>query len=310
MGSPKLAGGPDGDAVIEPAAARTGPNRIQVFDTILSEIVWETSDTVTLLLDPGGQPRNYLAGQFISIDPAQFRELGQQIAYFEHVKGRREAVRAYSMASTPDEPLLAITIKEETFVPETTEYPPLLSPFLVHGLAPGRRITVKGYSGLYAIGPDLAEKTDHVVHIVAGSGVVPNFAMLKWSLAHQPTVRHTFVYSNRTWADVIFARELAELEAAHGDRLKLMHCLTRETTAPPDSSCARLGRINREILAEAIPDPERCMVFACGTAVTRWDKKRAREKGEEPAPRFIETVKSILAELNVPRKSIHTESYG
>ncbi|HWV38594.1 MAG TPA: oxidoreductase, partial [Vulgatibacter sp.] len=162
----------------------TRTKRIEVFDTVVREVIWETADTVTLLLDPGDHHRDYLAGQFISIDPAQFPELRQQVAYFEHVKGRREAVRAYSMASTPDEPLLAITIKEETFIPGTTEYPPLLSPFLVHGIAPGRRITVKGYSGFYAVSHETAEQTDHLVHVVAGSGVVPNFAMVKWALAH------------------------------------------------------------------------------------------------------------------------------
>jgi len=298
--------------VIEPTAvvAPTGPNRIQVFDTILREIVWETPDTVTLFLDPGEHPRNYLAGQFVSIDPAQFRELRQQIAYFEHVKGRREAVRAYSMASTPDEPLLAITIKEETFEAGVTEYPPLLSPLLVHGLAPGRRITVKGYSGFYAVGPDLSQKTDHVVHVVAGSGVVPNFAMLKWALNHQPSVRHTFVYSNKTWDDVIFGRQLQELAVQFPDTLRLLHCLTREKEIPAGVPNARLGRIDREVLASAIPNPDACLVFACGTALTRWDKKRAREAGVEPKPRFIETVKGILAELEVPRKAIHTESYG
>lgn len=284
--------------------------RIEVFDTVVREVVWETSDTVTLLLDPGEHHRNYQAGQFVSIDPAQFPELRQQIAYFEYVKGRREAVRAYSMASTPDEALLAITIKEETFIAGSTEYPPLLSPFLVHGIAPGRRITVKGYSGFYCVGPETAEKTDHLVHVVAGSGVVPNFAMVKWALAHLPSVRHTFVYSNKTWAEVIFARELDELAAAGGDRLRLMHCLTREPSVPQDSSCARLGRINAEILGEAIPDPKSCLVFSCGPGLTRWDKKAARERGEEPKPRFLETVKEILEGLGVPRTSIHTEAYG
>lgn len=288
----------------------TRSRRIEVFDTVVRDVVWETPDTVTLLLDAGDHHRNYQAGQFISIDPAQFPELRQQVAYFEHVKGRREAVRAYSMASTPDEPLLAITIKEETFIPGSTEYPPLLSPFLVHGIAPGRRITVKGYSGYYAVGPETAQRTDHLVHVVAGSGVVPNFAMVKWALAHLPGVRHTFVYSNKTWAEVIFARELDELAAGSGGRLRLMHCLTREPSVPQDSACARLGRINAEILSEAIPDPEGCLVFACGPGLTRWDKKAARDRGEEPKPRFLETVKEILEGLGVPRASIHTEAYG
>ena len=290
-------------------ATPAAPKRLQVFDTVLLDIVPETHDTVTLVLDPGSHPRDYVAGQFVSIDPAQFRELRQQIAYFEKVKGRREAVRAYSMASTPDEPYLAITVKEEEFVDGSTEYPPLLSPLLVHGLEKGRTITVKGYSGFFHLPPDVMEQTDHVVHIVAGSGVVPNFAMAKWAVQHLPGLKQTFVYSNKTWADVIFARQLAELEAASKGQLRLLHCLTREPSVPQDSPCARLGRINAELIAEAIPDPEKCLVFACGTAITRWDRKAARARGEEPTPRFLETVKELLERRGVPRKRIHTEAY-
>ena len=159
-------------------ATPLAPRRIQVFDTVLRDIVWETHDTVTLVLDAGDQPRDYAAGQFISIDPTQFRELKQQIAYFEKVKGKREAVRAYSMASTPDEPFLAVTVKEEEFVEGSTEYPPLLSPLLVHGLEKGRTITVKGYSGHYHLPANVREVTDHVVHVTAGSGVVPNLSLI------------------------------------------------------------------------------------------------------------------------------------
>ncbi len=283
--------------------------RIAVFDTVLRDIVWETHDTVTLVLDPVDHPRDYIAGQFVSIDPAQFRELRQQIAYFEKVKGKREVVRAYSMASTPDEPYLAITVKEEEYLEGSTEYPPLLSPLLVHGLEKGRTITVKGYSGYYHLPPDVMEQTNHVVHVVAGSGVVPNFAMAKWALKHLPDLKQTFVYSNKTWADAIFARQLTEMEAASGGRLRVLHCLTREPSAPEGSPCARLGRINAELIAEAIPDPEACLVYACGTAITRWDKQAARARGEEPKPRFLETVKALLAERGVDRKRIHTEAY-
>jgi ferredoxin-NADP reductase len=33
---------------------------------------------------------------------------------------------------------------------------------------------------------------------------VPNFSMLKFALEHHPSLRHTFLYSNKTWDDVIF----------------------------------------------------------------------------------------------------------
>lgn len=288
----------------------TTPRRTAIFDTVLREIVRETDDTVTLILDPGDHPRDYAAGQFVSIDAQQFPELKQQLAYFEKVKGRRELGRSYSMASTPDEPYLAITIKEEVFIDGATTYPPLLSPLLVHGLWVGRKITVRGYSGFYHLPEDVQSRTDHVVHVVAGSGVVPNYAMVKWALARLPDLRHTFVYSNKTWNEVIFAEALAEMERTSGGRLRLFHCLTREPTAPADSSCTRLGRINREILEEAIPNPDNCLVYACGPGITRWDKLAARERGEEPAPRFLESVRGILGDMGIDRKRIHTEAYG
>src|SRR5690606_39536903 len=66
--------------------------------------------------------------------------------------------RAYSLTSTPDEPYLAITIKEEAFVPGQTEYPPLLSPFLVFGTRVGMKITVKGYTGYYVLPDDVEDR--------------------------------------------------------------------------------------------------------------------------------------------------------
>mgnify|MGYP001259426224 CR=1 FL=1 len=290
--------------------ARTPAAANRVFETTLREIIWETPDTVTLILDPGDHPRTYKAGQYISIDVQQFRELKQQVAYFEHVKGRREAPRAYSLTSTPDEPYLAITIKEETFEPGQTEYPPLLSPFLVFGVREGMKITAKGYTGYYVLPDDVEDRTDHIVHIVAGSGVVPNFAILKWALVHKPMLRHSFVYSNRTWGDVIFAKQLLELERKHPDKLKIYHCLTRESEPPAEAPDAKLGRVDRELLASIITDPNDCLVYACGPGLSRWDKRAARERGEEPKPRFLESVRAILNELEVPRRAIHTEAYG
>lgn len=297
---------------MQPTASMEATSRAasRVFDTVVREIVWETPDTVTLVLDAGDHPRDYKAGQYVTIDVQQFRELKQQVAYFEHVKGRREPPRAYSLASTPDEPHLAITVKEEVFVPGQTAYPPLLSPYLVFGVRKGATIRVKGYTGYYVLPDDVEERTDHIVHVVAGSGVVPNYAIVKWALAHKPTLRHSFVYSNKRWDDVIFAKQLAELERANPDRLKIYHCLTREEAAPADAPGARLGRVDCDLLSRVITDPNGCLVYACGPALSRWDKKAAKERGEEPKPRFLETVRAHLAEIGVPRGAIHTEAYG
>lgn len=282
-------------------------SRIRVFDAVVREVIRETHDTVTLLLDAGAEPRDYRPGQFVTIDPAQFPALKQQLVYFEAAKNRKEQVRAYSLASIPEDPWLAVTLKEELFVPGETEFPPILSPFLVHSAKDGMSVTVRGYSGGYVFPDDLVERTDHVVHLVAGSGVVPNFAMVRWALAHLPSIRHTFIDTNRTWSDVIFGEALQKLERASEGRLRVIHCLTRE---PADVPGARRGRIDLGLLKEAIPDPKACLVYACGPAVGRWEKKAAKARGEEPRPRFLESTQALVSELGVPKEHVHTEAYG
>jgi len=72
----------------------------------------------------------------------------------------------------------------------------------------------------------------------------------------------------------------------------------------------RAGRVGIDLLREAIPDPSACHVFACGPAITVWDRKLAREKGTTPAPRFLETVLEGLKTLGVKNEQITRESYG
>src|SRR5436309_1815126 len=70
--------------------------KIRAIKGVVLDCVKETYDTWTLHIFVGDQNRNYIAGQFVSIDPHQFPELSEVIAYLEHKKGRKEVVRAYS----------------------------------------------------------------------------------------------------------------------------------------------------------------------------------------------------------------------
>ena len=64
------------------------------FDALVAEVVVETPDTVTAVLDLG-TPVSYRAGQYVSIDPHQFPALYSFTSYLEHAKGRVEAPRVY-----------------------------------------------------------------------------------------------------------------------------------------------------------------------------------------------------------------------
>ena len=75
---------------------------------------------------------------------------------------------------------------------------------LVHHVEKGSRMLISGFTGPYHLPDNVLEKTDHLVHITAGSGSVPNWSMLKHAVKFIPQLRHTFIYSNKTWDDIIF----------------------------------------------------------------------------------------------------------
>jgi 3-ketosteroid 9alpha-monooxygenase subunit B len=279
-------------------------------EAMVADVVRETPDTTTLILFTGNQRLDYRPGHFLTIDPHQFDGLERFIAFLEDIKGKREPARAYSMSSAPDERYLAITVKEERYTSGQTRYPPLLSPLLVKRTPRGTRIELTGFTGPYTISDDIESKTSHLVHICAGSGSVPNFSILKHALSQHPKLRHTFIYSNRTWDEVIFRAQLAELAGAHPGRLNVVHTLTRETDDRRFSTDIRSGRLSARLIAELVPDLSEAFFYVCGPEISTWDRAAARETGREPQPRFMESMLVALDSLGVKKNQITRESYG
>ncbi|WIG92774.1 oxidoreductase [Myxococcus sp. SDU36] len=280
------------------------------YEVTVDHVRMDTHDTATLFLDFGGVPLDYKAGQFLNIDPHQFPALGRLSAYLQAQKGRKEPQRSYSLASAPHEPLVAITVKDEEFIPGLTRYPPLLSPYLVHGRLTGARMKVMAFMGPYVLPEDVETRTEHVVHLVAGSGAVPNFAILKDALHRGLKLRHTFLFSSKTWGDVLFGDELAALERQHPGRVRVVHTLTRETDESRFGAAVRKGRIHQALLEELIQDRDTCLVYACGPAITPWDRRKALETRTPSTPRFMETVLGHLHALGIEDKRIKRETYG
>ncbi|WP_224367650.1 oxidoreductase [Hyalangium versicolor] len=280
------------------------------YEVTVTEVRQETHDTASLLLDFGGAPVEYKAGQFINIDPHQFPALRCLTGFLQEQKGRRELFRSYSMSSAPHESQVAITVKDEEFIAGITKYPALLAPYLIHGRLKGARIKVQGFMGPYHLPDDVQERTDHLVHIVAGSGAVPNFAILKDALHRGLKLRHTVLCSNKTWTDMLFREELDKLEAANPDTVRVFHTLTRETDESRFGPKVRKGRISQALLEELIPDRPTCLVYACGPAISPWERKKALETRTPATPRFMETVLGHLHTVGVEDKRIKRETYG
>jgi ferredoxin-NADP reductase len=291
-------------------AAAPPSRRIKELEVMVADVIVEAPDTTTLVLFTGNDRLEYSAGHFLTIDPHQFEALERFTSFLEDLKGRREPPRAYSMCSAPHERYLAVTVKEERYVSGLTKFPPLLSPMLTKRTTRGMRLVVTGFTGPYTLPADIESKANHIVHVCAGSGSVPNFSILKHALANHSTLRHTFVYSNKTWGDVIFRDGLAQLASQHPERLAVIHTLTREEDASRFGASVRKGRITADILREAIPDPSGAYVYVCGPGISHWDIVAAKEAGTKPLPRFLETVLEQLASIGVQNDRIKRESYG
>lgn len=295
------------EAEAEPSIRRP---RIKKMEVIVTEVIRETPDSATLVFFAGNERLEYQPGHFLTIAPQQFPALDRFCKYFEDVKGKKEPARAYSMCSAPHERYLAVTVKEELYISGQTEYPPLLSPFLTYRCLPGTKMVVTGFGGPYVLTPEVEARTDHLVHICAGSGIVPNMSIIRHCLETGMPFRHTLLYGNKSWEDIIFRRQLEELEARFPEKLRVVHTLSRDPQAVSRYPGVRTGRISEALIREHIPDPTAVDVYTCGPGISKWDRKAAKKKGEEPAPRFLETALAALETIGMPPERIHHESYG
>lgn len=277
-------------------------------EVLVVEARRDTPDTTTLFLSNGDDPFNYKAGHFCTIDPHQFSQLKYFIAYFEDVKGQKEKPRAYSLASAPHEPQVAITIKEERYYSGETPYPPLLSPLLTYHIPAGTKIIIKGFTGAYTLPDDILDRTDNIVHVCAGSGIVPNRGIIVDSLYRGDPLKHTLLYSSKTREDIIYYDEFEELHQQYPDKFEVIHCITRQD--PSAIRNARQGRISPELLTEVIPDPTNAFIFTCGPGISPHERKAAKEKGEEPTPGFVENMVAMLHQHGLDKKQMKQESWG
>jgi len=170
----------------------------------VEEIKWEAPDTATFYLsNTSGKSVPYKAGQFLTL-------------IFNH---RNEEIRrSYSLSSSPDEPLLAITIKRISNG-EISRFmlTKLKAGDVLNALAPAGRFTVSTY-----------EQDKSIILFAGGSGIAPIFSQLKYILNRPGKSRLTLIYSNQDAGSILFKEGLDQLAARHPDRFTIIHLLSSE----------------------------------------------------------------------------------
>ena len=227
------------------------------------ELVAETPRAKSILLELPGWP-GHRAGQHVDI------RLTAEDGY--------QAQRSYSIASAPEDDLLALTVERL----DDGE----VSPYLTDVLEPGDELELRGPIGGYFVWE--ASLPGPLQLIAGGSGIVPLRAMLRhWVAADRPVAARVLL-SARSLDDAIYREELLGL-AAH-DEIDVRITLTRSW---PDGWSGHRGRIDRALVdAVAWPPQELPRTYVCGPTA------------------FVETAAALLVEGGHPPRSIRTERFG
>jgi ferredoxin-NADP reductase/cytochrome c2 len=229
----------------------------------LASITRQTPDSKTLrFIVPPDRQLNARPGQFLT---------------FSFLFDGKKVVRSYSICSSPARSgYVEITPKR---VNEGC-----VSVFLNDRATVGMTVEASGPFGQFHFD---AGKHQNIVLLAAGSGITPMMAMLRYidDLCLETNV--TLLYCVRTSKDIIFHRELSDLQA----RLKNFqyHLVLSQ---PHPEWPGRRGHISREVIDDTIKEPASTDFFLCG-----------------PAP-FMETSRSILISLGVKPERIRQETFG
>jgi ferredoxin-NADP reductase len=243
-------------------------------------IKWETADTATFYFSQFSGPKvGYSAGQFITL-------------VFTH--HNEEIRRSYSLSSSPDEDLLAITVKRIT----NGE----ISRFMLTKIKPGDIINAVEPAGRFTIS-NYIDKKD-IILFAAGSGVAPMFSQLKYIVNREGHSHITLLYSSQDRASILFVDELNKMQAQCSGRLTIIHLVSSEGNRLNNESVEQLVKENiRFSMANA--EFYLCGPFAYMRMLRLTLLYMGIESGQIRKENFVlETVPVTAGYINYPPKKI------
>ena len=176
----------------------------------VTNIIQETDQAVTVCF------KNNRFFKKITYKPGQFLTLKIPI------KGIVQK-RAYSFSSSPyTDKDLRITVKKVE--------KGLVSNFINTEIKTGEKISFEKPMGSFFIEPDKKTSRQYAL-FAAGSGVTPIYSILKSVLNKEPDSKVIMIYANVDSKNIIFSKELKELENKHKNRFKLEHILSNNTNS-------------------------------------------------------------------------------
>ena len=240
------------------------PKRLEWQFAQVRDVVVETRRVKSLMLQAASWP-GHLPGQHVDI------RLTAEDGY--------QAQRSYSIASPPEDELLALTVERV----KDGE----VSPYLLDELRVGDQLELRGPIGGYFVWTGAARGPVYL--LAGGTGITPLMSMLRHRdrLPSRPPA--LLIYSARSWEDIVYRDEL-EAMLRRDSSFRLVYALTRQQ---PKDWTGHRGRINKGLLsANWFPPANNPTIYICGPTA------------------FVETAASLLVELGFDPLSIKTERFG
>jgi ferredoxin-NADP reductase len=222
----------------------------------VAELIDETPQVRTVVLDAADWP-GHRAGQHVDV------RLTAEDGY--------QAQRSYSIASAPEDELLAITVEKL----EDGE----VSPYLAEELRVRDKLELRGPIGGYFVWA--AEQGGPLLLVGGGSGVVPLMSMLRHRAAAAPSVPARLLYSARSLDDVIYRSELGGFD--------VVYTLTRKQ---PTGWTGFARRVDDAMLREVADPNAEGLAYVCGPT------------------RFVEAVADGLVGVGYAPENVRTERFG
>ncbi len=223
----------------------------------------ETFDVKILkLVSEEGKKIVFIPGQWISL-------------WLLKEDGKPKESRPYSISSAPTQnDHLELTIKVKGNFTQQ-----------VDKLIEGSRIGVAGPYGKFCY----EDKMKDIVMIAGGVGIAPFMSYLRYiNDKHLPT-HATLLFTNRTPEDIIFHKELQELQRKNSN-FKTVFTITRPETSHDWNG--HTGRINDEMIMKHIPDLKNKIFFICGANQMCFD------------------ITKLLIQMGAPAENVKKELFG
>lgn len=240
------------------------------YDTLrVTEIVWETPESLTLTFDVPSGNFQYNPGQYITL--------------VLNIEGKQEK-RYFSLTSSPHtDPYPSITVKKTINGKSSWLF--------FQQISPGTEFEFLTPAGEFSPQLDVKHAYQYVF-FAGGSGITPLMSMIKSILHKEPNSGCTLVYQNRNEDSIIFKQPLQKLEEINRGRFRVIHILSQPNPSWP----GRRGRIKSPVIADVLTDIPKLHMqhghyYICGP------------KGME------KTVTKSLKFLGIPGTNIRLESY-